>query len=73
MTLPHERTRATLATREFLVGLASPYGDGIKGVRTEVREEARRLLRHYPTPADLLQASRHGDVFGKPKGIEQIP
>jgi hypothetical protein len=36
-------------TREFLVRLASPYGEGaIKGIRREVRAEALRLLRHYP-------------------------
>jgi hypothetical protein len=36
-------------TREFLVRLASPYGEGaIKGIRREVRAEASRLLRHYP-------------------------
>lgn len=73
MTLPYERTAATLRVREFLVRLSSPYGGGIKGVRSEVRQEARRLLRHFPTIVDLLQASRDGDVFGEPRGIEQIP
>lgn len=53
MTLPHERTRSVLETMEFLRRLATPYGDGIKGVRVEVREQARRLLRHYPRGYDL--------------------
>jgi hypothetical protein len=53
MTLPYERTRAVLSVREFLMRLASPYGGGIKGIRREVREEARRLLRHYPGWFDL--------------------
>jgi hypothetical protein len=48
MTLPHESDRAVKQTREFLVRLSSPYGDGaIKGVRREVRAEALALLRHY--------------------------
>jgi hypothetical protein len=54
MTLPYERTRAVLSVREFLLRLASPYGGGIKGIRREVREEARRLLKHYPLAADLV-------------------
>lgn len=49
MTLPEQSDRAVAATREFLVRLASPYGEGaIKGVRREIRAEALRLLRHYP-------------------------
>ena len=49
MTLPEQSDRAVAQTREFLVRLASPYGeDGIKGIRREVRAEALALLRHYP-------------------------
>jgi hypothetical protein len=49
MTLPEQSDRAVAQTREFLVRLASPYGEGaIKGIRREVRAEASRLLRHYP-------------------------
>jgi hypothetical protein len=49
MTLPEQSDRAVAATREFLVRLASPYGEGaIKGIRREVRAEALALLRHYP-------------------------
>ena len=71
MTLPYERTAATLRVREFLVRLSSPYGGGIKGVRSGVRQEARRLLKHFPTAADLMLASdTSGDVFGTPKGTE---
>ncbi len=55
MTLPKERTVAVLETGDFLRRLASPHGDGIKGVKAEVREEARRLLRHYPAFADLMR------------------
>ena len=49
MTLPEQSDRAVAQTREFLVRLASPYGESaIKGIRREVRAEASRLLRHYP-------------------------
>jgi hypothetical protein len=49
MTLPEQSDRAVSQTREFLVRLASPYGEGaIKGIKREVRAEASRLLRHYP-------------------------
>jgi hypothetical protein len=49
MTLPEQSDRAVAQTREFLVRLASPYVEnGIKGIRREVRDEASRLLRHYP-------------------------
>ena len=48
MTRPEQSDRAVAQTREFLVRLASPYGEGaIKGIRREVRAEALRLLRHY--------------------------
>ncbi len=55
MTLPAERTRAVLSTQAFLLRLASPHEGGIKGIRREVREEARRLLRHYPHWFDLTR------------------
>ncbi len=48
MTLPEQSERAVSQTREFLVRLASPYGEGaIKGIKREVRAEALALLRHY--------------------------
>lgn len=53
MTLPRERTRAVINARGFLVRLTSPYNGGIKGVKKEVREEALRLLRHFPTGVEL--------------------
>jgi hypothetical protein len=56
MTLPNERTSAVIRTQAFLLRLASPYEGGIKGIRREVREEARRLLRHYPHWFDLGRA-----------------
>jgi len=56
MTLPAERTSAVIRTQEFLLRLISPYNGGIKGVPKVVREEARRLLRHYPHWFDLGRA-----------------
>lgn len=48
MTLPDERTRAVLQTREFLIYLTNdatlPNG---------VRQTARRLLRHFPDTQHL--------------------
>lgn len=49
MTMPHERTRAVLQTREFLKGLAGKE----PGIPQAVRQEAERLLRHYPDELDL--------------------
>lgn len=56
MTLPNERTVAVCRTRDFLHRLASPYAGGIKGIPKAVREEARRLARHYPHWFDLGRA-----------------
>lgn len=46
MTLPEERTRAVVETREFLRALCD--SERTPGVPTTVRERARDLLRHYP-------------------------
>ena len=46
MTLPDERYRAVTHTEQFLLRLA---GGEIPRVPKAVREEARRLLRHYPS------------------------
>lgn len=60
MTLPHERTRAVIAAREFLTQLMlPPSAGGIAGVRREIREHARRLLRHYPAWFEVA----HPDSF----------
>lgn len=52
MTLPIERTNAVKRTERFLIDLldAKKY----PRVPAGVREEARRLLRHYPTTYDLV-------------------
>ena len=54
MTLPYERTRSVINAREFLFRLSTPYiENGIKRIPAAVRDEARRLLRHYPSVVDL--------------------
>lgn len=64
MTLPLERSLSVVRAREFLIRLTSPYGGGIKGVRKEIRSQARDILRHYPSLFDLKQVSEQcPDVF----------
>lgn len=56
MTLPYQRTQTVIQVQNFLRRLASPYGpDGCKKIPKAVREEARRLLKHYPFPSDLTR------------------
>jgi hypothetical protein len=51
MTLPIERTNAVLRTEKFLMDLRDPKK--YPRVPREVREEAQRLLRHYPSKYDM--------------------
>jgi hypothetical protein len=53
MTMPHERTRSIIQTRDFLVGLSHD-----QTLPESVRIEARRLLRHYPTSHEILLAGK---------------
>ena len=55
MTLPCERTAAVIRARDFLLRLCTPYAGGIKRIPSEVRDEARRILRHYPGSYDLCR------------------
>ena len=52
MTLPYERTRAVNQTREFLEDLRSS-----SSLPEAIRNEAKRLLRHYPMPMDMTRAA----------------
>jgi hypothetical protein len=61
VTTPHERTRAILHTRAFLVELIS--AERTPGVPEAVRSEARRLLRHYPGARELELAHRVLPIF----------
>jgi hypothetical protein len=68
MTTPDERTRAIVQTRVFLRELIT--SELTPGVPDDVREEACRLLRHYPLPGDMNIAHQACAVwFGpEPKG-----
>lgn len=56
MTIPNERTRAVLQTKDFLLELQSATKS--PGVPETVRKETRRLLRHYPSAWHLDLAHR---------------
>ena len=51
MTLPIERTNAVLRTEQFLIDLCDPKK--YPRVPRAVREEAHRLLRHYPSQYNM--------------------
>lgn len=51
MTLPCERTNAVLRTEQFLKDLRDPKK--YPNVPKAVREEAQRLLRHYPSQYNM--------------------
>ena len=53
MTMPNERTRSIIQTREFLFDLSRD-----QGLPEKVRTEAHRLLRHYPTTREVLLAGK---------------
>ena len=63
MTLPDERYRSVKYAAEFLSRLA---GGEYPRVPKAVRDEARNILRHYPSTYDLDRcAARSPDVFAK--------
>lgn len=51
MTVPSERRRAILNVRRFLFDLLDPKKT--PGVSREIRNQARQLLKHYPSDFDL--------------------
>lgn len=55
MTMPSERYRAVVNTREFLIRLATP--SDTPRVPSGLRQEARSLLRHYPGTLDMEEAA----------------
>lgn len=65
MTLPNERTIAVLVAREFLVRVSSAYVEqGFKGIKRDIRDEAARILRHFPEAVDLYSAGKESpEVF----------
>ncbi len=66
MTVPNERTRAVLYTKDFLRDLLDPKKT--PRVPKEIRQRAYRCLRHYPAWFDFLEASKLvPGVWGKPE------
>lgn len=53
MTMPKERTRSIIQARDFLV---KQYCD--RALPESVRDQARRLLRYYPTSKEILWAGK---------------
>jgi hypothetical protein len=51
MTLPFERTNAVLRVERFLMDLRDPKK--YPRIPKAVRQEASRLLKHYPTQYDM--------------------
>lgn len=52
MTIPSERTNAVLRVERFLMDLRNPKK--YPRIPKEVRQEASRLLRHYPTQYNMM-------------------
>lgn len=52
MTTPDERTKAVLRVERFLMDLRNPKK--YPRIPKAVREEASRLLKHYPTQYNMV-------------------
>ena len=66
MTLPDERTRAVLTTRQFLVDLLDPQKT--PKVPRSIRVRAALVLRHYPSPYDMEKTiAKCQDTWGEPR------
>ena len=60
MTMPDERARAVIETKQFLKELCQN-----PSLPTDIREQAKSLLRHYPDEHDVkLLAELESHVFG---------
>lgn len=56
MTIPYERTRAIIETKQFLQELTDP--SATPRVPKSARETARKLLRHYPQFSEIELAHK---------------
>jgi len=64
MTIPPERTRAVICTREFLRDLLDARAT--PKVPRAIRERAYRCLKHYPGTRDILEVVKHAPgTWGK--------
>ena len=71
MTLPDERARAVAQTRDFLRSLCD--AESSPDVPAAVRDEARRLLRHYPDDHHLDAAAVAWPDHWKTTASQQVP
>lgn len=63
MTMPYERKNAVTRTEDFLVRLCDPKQT--PRIPSEIRKEARGLLKHYPTSYYMeMAAEQSPKVFG---------
>ena len=73
MTTPSERTRAVLLTESFLLTLINPKLS--PEIPSGIREQAKALLRHYPSRIELEITHQYFDSilfqcpFGNPEGL----
>ncbi|WP_163009901.1 BPSL0761 family protein [Pseudomonas viridiflava] len=58
MTMPVERTRSVVQTRDFLRELSKS-----SLIPESFRDEAARLLRHYPEPQLLFHAAHLDEII----------
>jgi len=61
MTIPSERTRAVTQTEEFLYSLLDPKKT--PRVPKSIRQEAHRLLRHYPNKIEMDLVCQREDTY----------
>ena len=60
MTMNYERRSAVNRTREFLLEMLNDHS-----VPQEIRDNAYRCLKHYPSEYDMEQAAEQApDIFG---------
>lgn len=53
MTMPHERSRAVVEARKFLVEISRD-----QSLPERLRRDAKFVLRHYPSESEVLMAGR---------------
>lgn len=58
MTMPHERTRAVIHTRAFLIELSRNAE-----LPKDLRSSAKHLLRHYPSAGEVHLAGKGEELL----------
>lgn len=61
MSLPNEKTRSILYAKQFLLDLT--HHSKTKRIPSEIRERARRILRHWPFDFELEDAFKRSELF----------